>query len=249
MSALFVLLVTQNSRCEFIGSDGFNYPNGPINGLSGGTNWNRSGGVSTWDGTASVTNGALITNGASLASREYGGNEFDSAFKPAGQIFFRTTMTFGNVLPDFALLSSFDLAGETISFGRHGQVWGIELPSGGSYGFAHNILPNTTTTIVGVIDYTNRLTAMFVDPDRADFYDESWGTADVRWILSPQVGTSARIGLKSDGLAGSDLKWDNLVVGSTFSDVTIPEPNETALLVAGLIVAATARRKSLQVRL
>ena len=87
-------------------------------GKSGGTNWNRIGGVSDWDGTNNVLNGKLVTTAENGAFREYGGDELSSAVQATGQIFFRFTLTFGNGLPNYALLSSFESGTEKISFGR-----------------------------------------------------------------------------------------------------------------------------------
>ena len=129
-------LLRLNSSAVIVGSDDFNYANGPINNQSGGNGWNRAGGISLWSGGSSfplVSAQVLYTGTNFGASRAYGADETNSAFYGSGMLFFRVTMLLGATVPSVAGMSSFDFGTEKVFFGRvTNTTFGISEPGFGT---------------------------------------------------------------------------------------------------------------------
>ncbi|HEV7867461.1 MAG TPA: hypothetical protein VGO90_07255 [Chthoniobacteraceae bacterium] len=54
-------------NAEVIDIEGFNYPNGSIDGRAGGSGWNQSGDISSWNGDAVIQAGALQTTSTAFS--------------------------------------------------------------------------------------------------------------------------------------------------------------------------------------
>ncbi len=237
---VIALFATPQARAALLGFDSFTYSNGLLNDQTGGTAWNRVGGVSDWDATASILNGKLVTTNTTTASREFGGDESGSAVQATGQVFFRFTLTYGSVVPERALLSSFEFGNEIIRFGRFTNSYGIEVVGVGSTGFGSNAQANSTVTMIAAIDFANDRLALFVNPDANDFYDSETGTADVQRIYTAS-NWSTHIGFSSDSSLGGSATWDDVTVATTFAEV-VPEPGSAALLIVGFSLLTLSRR-------
>ncbi|MGC3990188.1 MAG: PEP-CTERM sorting domain-containing protein [Chthoniobacteraceae bacterium] len=222
-------------QAAVIAYDGFNYANGSISGQSGGIGWSQSGGVSSWSQNATVSSGTLTTNGTSAipvsASRTFGGNEAASALSITGTYFFRITLTFGATVPynvDFTL-SSFDGSTQK-QFGVTNNLF-FYSSTYQSYGS----LANSTHTLVGVIDYANGWSGLFVDPDNSDYYSTTGGTMDIKYQSVPTASFS-RITLSSSDNYPYSVAWDDVEVTTTFAEamtIPAPEPSSVSLVLLG----------------
>jgi hypothetical protein len=224
-----------------IGSDGFNYPEGPIDGNNGGTGWafnwsalnqSNSGGISAWEypsfGDAAnqyvsdntLTTGLFGSSGGSL--RRYGNDRVNAAVQGTGQIFYKVRMTrsSGSI---WSGLSHMDFGNEKVKFGvpfdnAGTDTIGIEVLNTAENGITSgtiNLVDDTTYTLVCVLDFTNDKVAMFVDPDGTDYWTASGNnSADVVRAF-PNGNWSSDVRLAS----GGDTTWDDLVVGTTAADV------------------------------
>ncbi len=247
-ATLVANFLIQSASAAVIGTDSFDYPDGTINGQTGGAGWNVSGGTADWSGSGSVVSGTFVIGGGNNGFREYGGDEGASAIPGTGQAFFRIQVTTGVDQPDYFGLSSFDFGNERVFFGRTYQNnFGIDVSGSGAFPTGTLPAPNTTYTITGVIDFTNDKVAFFLDPDGSDFYNASNGTnsADVETAYTSN-NFSSRIRLQGgDGPPGSTVAWDNLTVGTEAGDVllAVPEPS-SALLLAGSLGVLMRRRRA-----
>ena len=120
LRACSLLALTASASAVIVGTDVFDYPDGPLAGQTGGVSWDRNnaqffsptGVPSNWDnvsGAPTVLLGRLVTNNSS-AKREYNGqNEANGAVNDgtfAKAVYYRVTVTTGPVLPDFMVVSS-----------------------------------------------------------------------------------------------------------------------------------------------
>jgi hypothetical protein len=218
-------LLRLNSSAVLVGGDEFNYANGPINNQSGGNGWNRAGGISLWSGGSSfplVSAHVLYTGTNFGASRTYGANETSSAFYGSGMLFFRVTMVLGATVPSVAGMSSLDSGTERVFFGRiTNTTFGISEP-----GFSTTALtsvtptPNSTYTLVGVLDFDRRRLSLFVNPTATDFYNTRDGSSSAAVSKDFQSfgNWSSRVRLLSSG-DGANVGWDGLEVASGPVDV------------------------------
>jgi hypothetical protein len=159
-------------------------------------------------------------------------------------MYFSTSITVGSMLPEgqnqWAGASSYDFGEERIFFGMPGQTgatrfFGIAAPGFGADVFSSiPVVGGTTYTIVGMVDFDNDLLALWVNPDGGDTassYDVSKAYNGTNWSTGLRLGS------------GTAVTWDNLTVGTTFTDVAVPEPSTTllALLPAALLFARRRR--------
>ncbi len=218
-------LLRLNSSAVLVGSDDFNYANGPINNQSGGNGWNRAGGISLWSGGSSfplVSAQVLYTGTNFGASRAYGADETNSAFYGSGMLFFRVTTLLGATVPSVAGMSSLDFGTEQVFFGRvTNTTFGISEPAFGTRALTSvTPSPNSTYTLVGVLDFDHRRLSLFVNPTVADFYNTSDGSssAAVSKEFQSWGNWSSQVRLLSSA-DGANVGWDGLEVASGPADV------------------------------
>ena len=252
------------THAALIATEDFGYDDGSIVGQAGGTGWNYertdepgapSQLPSNWNnvfGDHQVLSGQLITNGGGVR-REFGGsgegstqpgNEREGAFRAEGAMFFSTTMTVDSMLPagqnQWAGVSSYDFLDERIFFGVPGQsgatrFFGISAPGfGGDTLGSIPVEPGTTYTIIGMLDFDNDLLGLWVNPDGTD-------TASSFDVSAAYTGGNWSTGLRF--ASGTTVAWDNVRVGTSFADVTVPEPSAPllALGTAGLFFLVRRR--------
>lgn len=257
--------LTFASHGALVATEDFSYADGSIVGQSGGTGWNyerhdEPGApaqvASDWDdafGNHQVLSGQLITNNGGVR-REFGGategpdapsNEREGAFQAEGAMFFSTTMRVAAMLPDgenqWAGVSSFDFGTERIFFGMPGQststrFFGIAAPGYGADTFSSiPVNPGTTYTVVGMLDFDNDLLALWVNPDGSDSvstYDVSKAYDGGNWSTSLRFAS------------GTEVAWDDVRVGTSFTDVTVPEPSAPLLALGTAGLFCLVRRRN-----
>jgi hypothetical protein len=246
-----IVLSSTLAHAAVIGFEDFNYADGGIDGRNGGTGWDRSGGVSAWFGTANVGGNALITDNNNGGFRTYGADETASAVQVTGQVFYRFTLSFGAGVPNYAGMSSFDFGAERVFFGRvfDSQI-GIDESGIGQTLSGINADPNTTYTLIGVIDFDNDLLSLFVNPTGSDVYDPAnptgaGNTAEAIRTGFTSTNWSTRIRLQAGVAAGTPATWDDVTVATAPQDVgLVPEPASAAVLAAGLLCFARRRRSA-----
>lgn len=249
------------SQAALIATENFNYANGSIVDLSGGTGWTYEGTdepgapvqtPSDWDnafGSHQVTSSALVTNNGGV-KREFGGategtgtsNEREGAFRAAGTMFFSVSMNVTAMLPagqnQWAGVSSFDFGEERIFFGLPGQSSGTRFFGIAAPGFGADSLSTipinsgVSYTLVGMVDFENDLLGLWVNPDGSDTaasFDVSKAYNATNWSTAIRLAS------------GTEVTWDDMKVGTTFSDV-VPEPS-SALLSVMAAGACLARRR------
>ena len=262
---LAMAAISGSSSAAIIGIETFD-TNGAIAGQTGGTGFNYDNLNSTvtattsdWDnvtGAPSVSGGVLNVSGSS-AKREFNGNiegsagadgpdtERNGGFRGAGVVFFKYDMT-RTASSSWSGLSSYDFSGgsaEKLFFGvSNGGTDEVRLAiSGGGAGFDTGLFvaDGSTNTFMGVVDFDNDLIGIWLNPDGTDSWNGSGGSADgtVAYTGS-NWSTAARLG------GGNVASFDNLVIGTDFSEVqAVPEPSSAALLGLGGLALILRRRK------
>ena len=254
------------TQAAVIATEGFAYADGSVVGQTGGTGWNYertdepgapAQTASNWNdafGTHSITVGALVTNNGGVF-REFGGitegtgstsNEREGAFRASGAMFFSTVMTVAAMSPEgenqWAGVSSLDFGTERIFFGMPGQTgatrfFGIAAPGFGADTIGTiPVVGGTTYTIVGMLDFDNDVLGLWVNPDGSDTsssFDVSKSYNGTNWSSALRLAS------------GTSVTWDNVTVGTAFSDVVVPEPSSPLLVLgsAGILILLR-RRKS-----
>lgn len=252
------------SQAALIATESFNYTDGSVVGQTGGTGWNYEGTdepgapaqiASNWNsvfGSHQITTGALVTDNGGVL-REYGGitegtgstsNEREGAFRASGSMFFSTTMTVAAMSAEgqnqWAGVSSYDFGTERIFFGMPGQTgatryFGIAAPGFGADTIGTiPVMAGTTYTIVGMLDFDNDLLALWVNPDGND-------TAATHDISMAYTGTNWSSSLRF--ASGTSVTWDDVAVGTGFSDVVVPEPSVSLLALGSAGLFALRRRR------
>lgn len=230
--AAALLLTATPAAADIIGVEQFEYPDGAIAGSSGGTFWDYKntspvghGGVaSTWDNLASapqVTAGRLVTSGNSAVKREYrGANETEGAVNDANvakQVFFRVTVTTGPSVSaaDYFGISSMDFGTEKIYFGKRGgsATWGVEEVGVGGTDGSVTIAPNTTYTLVAIVDFANDFIRLYVNPDLNGPQPGPGSAAATRAYTGTNWSTAVRFA------AGTAVTWDDLAVATEWEDL------------------------------
>ena len=243
-----------------VGSDSFAYPDGNIAGRAGGTGWaaertNEAGappsGPSDWDvpfGNANVVGGALVTLDSG-AKREYNGpgegvtepsNEREGAFRADGSVFYAFDMT-RQAGADWSGASSFDFNDERIFYGvPSGQganaFFGIEESNVGRSMSTVPVVTGQTYRVVAELNFDADRLSLWVDPTLADQAspDATRAYTGTNW--------STAVRLASGGTAGAgSTAWDNLVVGTQWTDV-VPEPSTLWLGAVGAMALLRRRR-------
>ncbi len=256
-------------QAAVIGLENFDYPDGSVVGRTGGTGWTHEAfndgnappqTPSDWDleggNIPQVVSSTLITNNGG-AIRQFGGitqGEFDSneregAIRGVGSVFFSTSITVAAMRPEgqnqWAGFSSHDFFPvnpnhEKIFFGVPGQstetrYFGLSLggPNPGTF-TTIPVIAGQTYTLIGMVDFDNDLAAIWVNPDGGDTvssYDASLFFASNNWLTGLRLASN------------TGVAWDNVKVGTTFSDVLpVPEPSMPLLGLAGTVLLARRSR-------
>ena len=238
-----------------IGTEAFDYANGPVAGHTGGSGFNYdlfdaeiTATTSDWDnlfGTTTVTAAALVTNDSG-AKREYNGDiegtgngandgqdnhERSGAVRGTGRIFYRFQMKRATDAT-WSGASSFDFGTERLFFGvpsaanpASGNLeFGCQISGGGA--LYHSGIPADTEQhiLVAILDFDHDFIGLWVDPDGADFYNETNGENSCD-AAGPYTGTnwSTAVRLGSGGRAD----WDDLTVVTKWTDFGYINPNDT----------------------
>lgn len=257
-------LLPLTSQAALIATEDFNYADGSVVGQTGGTGWNYerndepaapAQSPSNWNnafGGHQVVSSALVTNNGGVF-REFGGstegtgatsNEREGAFRASGAMFFSTTITVAEMLPEgqnqWAGVSSFDFGSERIFFGMPGQTgatryFGIAAPGFGADTMGSiPVVAGTTYTIVGMLDFDNDLLGLWVNPDGSDTassYDVSKAYNGSNWSSALRFAS------------GTSVTWDNVKVGTAYADVVVPEPTVPLLAIGSAGLFFLLRRR------
>jgi hypothetical protein len=246
-----------------VGSDRFDYPDGSIDGGAGGVGWSAERtdepgapppAPSDWDMTSEVNipriiRGTLVTI-ISSADREYNGpsagatapsNEREGAFRGTGTVFYGFDMS-REPGAGRSGASSVEFGAERVFFGVpgdqdfHRAFFGIEETGVGRTLGTVPVIADRTYRLVTELDFDGDQLKLWVDPTPGD---ES--RPDVtRPYTGTNWSTAVRLSSESAFSAGA-ATWDNLAVGTRFSDV-VPEPTTAAWLV-GIGALALLRRR------
>ncbi len=236
-----LFLAAPGLRAEIIGVEQFDYPDGPIDGKSGGTFWDfgnlttpvtpvHDGTPSLWTndlGTPVVSGGRLVTdntralrphNGPSLGfgvgSDEEKGSVTDGRLQQV--VYHRVTFTTGATVPEFLGLSAYDFGTERIFFGKRflQPVFGIETTNGfGTVNSTVSIAANNTYTLVSKVDYAANKLSLFINPTFGG--TEPTPDAVITGYTTNNFSTRVRL---ASGVGGA-VTWDNLLVATTWAEI------------------------------
>jgi len=258
--ALFVvtgfLALAPSAFGTVIGSDTFDYPEGSLVDQAGGTGWmwnktagTQTSGISDYEvsGAANqgVTNGTFYTFNGGWGRREFSEPITDGAYVNNGVLFFSVWMTRGDGTT-YSGISAFGGTSERVYFGVLGEAStyatnGIGIQAGSSsartWGFM-SIDDNVTYNLVGVLDYDNDILGLYINPDGADFWNSSGGSADViRTGYTATTGTDTVRVISGGNTADAWTAWDNLKVTTSLVEAITPVPEPTSVALLGLGVA------------
>jgi hypothetical protein len=251
-------LAIQSAQAQLLFSEAFNYDPGVLGG-----NVNPGNSTAWSAGNSGLTIVAGNLTYAGLADQ--GGNELQIANGSAGTIFNTfANQTSGQVYYSFLFNPT---AADSANNYFTALNPGTSTPNGGSdainayfYGDGHIRLRaaaqsatagtgpvltlGTTYLIVEEIDLTAKTANLWVDPDASTF----GGTAPTATATLSGITATAvdNVGFKAQSAAGGPYLVDNLLIGTTWADVTpaaAPEPSTLALAGVGLLgLAARFRR-------
>lgn len=235
---LTILALAATAHARIIGIETFAYPDGNIAGQSGGAFWDfrniaappaHHGSPSAWTagaGTPLVNGGQLVTNNSS-ARRAYNDiNEADGAVTNLGGhiesvVYHRVTLTTGDVLSDILGLSIHHLNGQTSFFGKRtgSNFFGIETPGFPGADSAVAIKSKDSHVIVAKVDYPNKQLSLFIDPP-ATGSEPAAADLTMSFLTDDPMRAVAAVSLGSGG-GGSAIRWDNLVVATTWEELGV----------------------------
>lgn len=244
-------LAAAPAAAKIIGDEPFDYPDGPIAGLDGGTGWMylrtaepnaQPQAPSNWNNvtaTPQVTGGTLLTSGNS-AKREFGGvtegsaagsNEREGAFRGTGVVYFSVEYSLDSLLGagtgQWSGFSSYDFATERIFLGVPNQTtetrfFGVTGTALG--GPTYTTIPveaGVTYHLIGAVDFDADLVKLWVNPNASDFDNGATHSADVAVAYT---GTNWSSAVRLGSGAGFSTTWDNLKVADTLADL-LPAPS------------------------
>jgi PEP-CTERM motif len=251
----------QTAHATLLFSEAFNYTSGttlvPNTNPSTGNPWNT--------GNAGLTIASGNLTYAGLADQ--GGNELQIANGAAGSAYTTfANQTSGQVYYSFLFNAT---AADSANNYFTAMNPGTSAPNGGSdaidaYYYSNGKIElranaqsatagtgpvltlNTTYLIVEMIDLTAKTASLWVDPDSSTFgtLTPPTATASLSGITATAIDD---VGFKAQSAAGGPYLVDNLLIGTTWADVTpagVPEPSVLALAGLGIFgLIASARRR------
>ena len=226
---VFAVLLAGMAAAQVIGTDSLDYPDGSIQGLSGGEYWTwnnitktHTNGKSAWNvlwGNVVLTDKALYTTDGG-ALRDYGSNRDDAAFRAAGVVYYSVRFSALDV-QGWAGMSGFDFNDERLFFGMPGGQGDASLGKFGIDGSAGKWLSDIQVNqdqvylLISAIDYDGDQVRLWVNPD-ADDWDNGAAdnSADVKGFYD---GTNWNTGVRL--ASGGPSRWDDLKVANSFLDL------------------------------
>ncbi len=261
LTTLTALSLATTASAAIIGMDDFTYADGTLAGATGGSGFDWDNTISThtgtssdWNntvGTPSVTGGVLTTSGTGVL-REHNGptegtgsssDERLGALRGGGVIFMTADINRSSSGSSWSGMSAMDFGTERLFFGvtnganAISDTVSLQITGGVSASTGISIADDTWNTITAVLDFDNDLIGIWVNPDGADSWDGTGGTADATLAYTgSNWNSSTRI------QSGAEVSWDNFKVTTTFADA-VPEPSSAALLGLGGLALLLRRRK------
>jgi len=251
-------LAFQTAQATLLFSEAFNYSTGV---LGGNINPGNSTAWSSGSAGLTIVSGNLTYPGLA----DQGGNELQIANGTAGSIYNTfANQTSGQIYYSFLFdPTAVDSANNYFT----AMNAGVSPPNGSSdaidayyyssgkielranaqaatAGSGTALTPGTTYLIVEEIDLTAKTASLWVDPDSSTF----GGTAPTATASLSSITATAidDVGFKVQAAAGGPYLVDNLLIGTTWADVTpaapTPEPSTMALTSLGLLGFASYRR-------
>jgi PEP-CTERM motif len=251
-------LLFQNVQATLLFSDGFNYGVGNLVG-----NVNPGVGTPTWSGTAST--GLQIASGnlTYAGLQDLGGNELEIINGGAQTSYIQfANQTSGQIYYSFLFNATAADSGNNYFTALNP---GTSTPNGGSdaidayyysngkiyvRGNSQSAQAGTgpvlnlgeTYLIVEMLDLNAKTASLWVNPDSSSF----GGTAPaVTASLSSLTATAIdNVGFKAQSAAGGPYYVDNILIGTSWADVTpaVPEPATFGLAGLGMLGLILARR-------
>lgn len=234
-----VVFLAVSAGAELIAYEPFDYPDGGIDGQTGGFGWDwdnvaqvHTPTVSDWGnggGTRDVVSGALETSGGN-SRREYNGpgtgnqtnpdgDERLGAFRGNGVIYYAVTYT---QLEDngWSGFSGYDYGAERLFYGMPGgqKNFGIDESGVGSNNSSVPVVVGQTYRLISALDFDNDQLLLWVDPNSSDFHNRTGGANSAlveRFYGNSNWNTAVRLA------SGNRTRWDDLVVATTFEEALI----------------------------
>ncbi|HPO68966.1 MAG TPA: immunoglobulin domain-containing protein [Anaerohalosphaeraceae bacterium] len=237
---LMMLLLMVPVYGDIVGSDFFNYPDGPVAGRNGGYGWDWKGvgkpqgpSPTSWLNQAGITNVvngtlSLQDSGAGWISarREFGSDTWGTgAFQNVGIVYFAATLTINAPQGWLGISAQDGEWGERVKFGMPWQTGGLGYLGVNNENNGQYVLTNVQAVIgrpyriVGVLDYNHNAARMWVDPDTGD-YDIAWNhtSADAvfnnlnmwNWVNGVRIAS------------GAATTWDDVIIATTFPETFVP---------------------------
>lgn len=250
-------LAVQCAQASLLFSEAFNYNTGA---LGGNVNPGNSTAWSAGSANLTVVSGNLTYAGLT----DQGGNELQIINGVAAGSIYNTfaNQTSGQIYYSFLFNSAAVDSGNNYFTAMNP---GISPPNGGSdaidaYYYANGQIRvranaasatagtgpvlnlNETYLIVEMLDFDAHTASLWINPDSSTF----GGTAPAATAsLSGLTATAIdNVGFKAQATAGGPYLVDNLLIGTTWADVTpAPEPSTIALLGGGAVLAVAFRRR------
>ncbi len=226
---ILIVLMASWASAEIICYDGFNYPDGPINGQAGGTGWDWDNTLSTHTNATSIwTNGPTIMGGALVTSnnnsrRTYGGVDDAgyrlAAFQGAGAVYCGVKMT-PQVQQNWLGASTYDFTNERVFFGMPNTNaglgnFGVQIKGGATVRCDIPVNMGQEYYLICVVDFDGDQVRMWIDPS-ADDWDNGAGdnSADVQIEYTDTYwSTSFRLA------SGGQTHWDDIKIATAFADL------------------------------
>jgi hypothetical protein len=248
------LLLIQNARATLLFSEAFNYNTGALQ------NQVNPGNSATWTGGNSglnIVSGNLTYSGLAdqggnelqISNSAAGSSEIQFANQTSGQIYY--SFLFNSAVVDsannyFTAMNpgtSAPNGGSDAINAYYYSTGKIELRAAAqaaTAGTGSALTLNTTYLIVEEIDLDAKTASLWIDPTPGAAAPTA--TASLSGITATAIDD---VGFKAQSAAGGPYLVDNLLIGTTWADVTpaaVPEPSTLALTGLGFLGLAGCRR-------